>query len=413
MAFPAVEDFLTPMKVELSSTPQAGIKTARPEPSLKDVALPNLALATSFTSGEWATVVHSVAPYLSAQGLRRALAILDQATQNVQRLKALDEVIRSTHEAESFGNMNYASLPYAQCALTCLALQDQLREQQLRLLVELQQLPCDTRSVRRDVFQALAASMPASPCLLPPHLISSLHSATTTSPAQVDSASGVQPAGGMLPSASQAAGDAAAATAAWLASSKVQAAGGQLARPNARKMQTLSSSLQLLSHEDPDCLLIVRRINKLGFKAVRTLKRHFSVHGQVMKVLLAHSTVRQHGAPQCHARRRPSSLGFVQMATAEGAQKVFALGDEQEVEGVQIRVQRFERHRYAEMVAEEAEGAKEAEEGSDEGPASPKSTGPVKDDGEFYRQSSEASTTATEAVSSQGQTTAESSADSE
>ena len=80
-----------------------------------------------------------------------------------------------------------------------------------------------------------------------------------------------------------------------------------------RQVQTLSSSLQLLSNVNPDCLFIVRRINKLGFKAARTLKKHFSTHGNVLRVLVAHSTVRQHGDPQCQARRRPSSLGFVQM----------------------------------------------------------------------------------------------------
>lgn len=119
-----------------------------------------------------------------------------------------------------------------------------------------------------------------------------------------------------------------------------------------RKVQTLSTSLQLLSGEDPDCLFIVRRINKLGFKAVRTLKRHFSACGPVLKVLLAHSTVRQHGDPASHARRRPSSLGFIQMSNADSTNKVLALGDEQEVDGVLIRVQRFERQRMAEMEKE-------------------------------------------------------------
>merc|ERR1719343_1220775 len=39
---------------------------------------------------------------------------------------------------------------------------------------------------------------------------------------------------------------------------------------------TLSMSLQLLSKEDPDTLFIVRRINKLGFKAAKKLRQHFS-----------------------------------------------------------------------------------------------------------------------------------------
>jgi hypothetical protein len=108
-------------------------------------------------------------------------------------------------------------------------------------------------------------------------------------------------------------------------------------------VQTLSTSLQLLSGEEPDCLFIVRRINKLGFKAARKLKQHFSTYGSVVRVLVAHSTVRQHGDPQSHARRRPSSLGFVHMATADAVGQVLALGLEQEVDGSVIRVQRFER----------------------------------------------------------------------
>jgi len=114
-------------------------------------------------------------------------------------------------------------------------------------------------------------------------------------------------------------------------------------RKDVRQTQTLSTSLQLLSNEDPDCLFIVRRINKLGFKAARTLKKHFQQFGAVVRVLVAHSTVRQHGDTPCHARRRPSSLGFVQLSTAEAVAQVLTLGDEQDVEGSLIRVQRFER----------------------------------------------------------------------
>merc|ERR1712232_1019756 len=109
------------------------------------------------------------------------------------------------------------------------------------------------------------------------------------------------------------------------------------------KAQTLSTSLQMLADEDPDCLLIVRRINKLGFKGARILKRHFSEYGAIVRVLVAHSTVRQHSDMQCQTRRRPSSLGFLQMVSAESVQKILAEGTEHAVEGTVIRVQRFER----------------------------------------------------------------------
>merc|ERR1711972_758832 len=53
--------------------------------------------------------------------------------------------------------------------------------------------------------------------------------------------------------------------------------------------QTWASSLRLLANEDPSCLFIVRRINKLGFKAPRILRQHFSAHGAVVRVLVAQS----------------------------------------------------------------------------------------------------------------------------
>jgi len=389
-------DSMSPAKVELSSFAPPGITNILGKPNFKQPASPNF--ASSFSSGEWAAIVHGVAPCLNAQGLRRALAILDQATQNVQRLKALDEVIRSTHEAEAMSNTGFAPLPYAQCAVTCMALQEQVRDQQLHLLVELQQLPLDAKAVRKELYETIVPP-PAPPPMFPPELLAHFPSLALLGLGQGESVPevpnrlGTAPAPGMEMRLPATAHPPAMQTAmhglpphatSWQGSPKAQPAVGPAARPNARKMQTLSSSLQMLSDEDPDCLFIVRRINKLGFKAARVLKRYFTTQGQVLKVLLAHSTVKQYGAPQSHARRRPSSLGFVQMATAEGAQKVLALGDEQDVDGVIIRVQRFERQRYAEAMAEEeAEAECESDGGHEKYD---------KLDEAFQRQISEAST---------------------
>lgn len=118
---------------------------------------------------------------------------------------------------------------------------------------------------------------------------------------------------------------------------------GNYKGPGQVQAMTLSMSLQLLSHEDPNCLFIVRRINKLGFKAARKLKQHFATHGHVVKVLVAHSTVRQNGDVPCQWRRRPSSLGFVHMATAASVKQVLSQGAEQEVDGCMICVQQFQR----------------------------------------------------------------------
>jgi len=137
---------------------------------------------------------------------------------------------------------------------------------------------------------------------------------------------------------------------------KTSNADGAEKQQAAKPSQTLSSSLQMLSGEDPDCLFIVRRINKLGFKASRILKQHFSSYGSVVRVLVAHSTVRQQGDESGQGvRRRPSSLGFVQMQSAEAVRRVLAAGGEQQVKGASIRVQKFEQKLVGEDEHEEAQ----------------------------------------------------------
>jgi len=117
--------------------------------------------------------------------------------------------------------------------------------------------------------------------------------------------------------------------------------------PAGRQTHTLSASLQILASVDPACLLIVRRINKLGFKAPRKLKQHFSTYGAVVRVLVAHSTVKQQGDPASRTRRRPSSLGFVHMALPSAIAEILKRGENQDIAGSVIRVQGFERYGYA------------------------------------------------------------------
>jgi hypothetical protein len=104
-------------------------------------------------------------------------------------------------------------------------------------------------------------------------------------------------------------------------------------------------TLQLLSDKDPLCILIVRRINKLGVRPVEKLQRYFSQFGRVINILVAHSTVRQDQNPSC-LRHRPSSLGFVHMATQEAVTKALSLGEERLVERTPIKVQKFVRQQF-------------------------------------------------------------------
>jgi len=294
------------------------------------------------------------------------------------------------HEAEALATMGFP--PCVQSADEYMVIQEEireLREQQLQLYLKLQQSPIDgAGSVCADSSAGVAAN--SSPCMLPPQLFSSFRKPRAqrrleAEPGPVLHAPNLQ------------------------APAKAQHPGEAVTRPGVRKMQTLSASLQALADEDPDCLFVVRRINKLGFKAVRTLKRHFSAHGRVVKVLLAHSTVRQNSVSKSLTRRRPSSLGFVHMASSEGAQQILALGSEHEVSGILIRVQRFERQSCEEEFEEEQSDFEESPSGgkpdngldrqmSEESEESPSD---VKFDDGLDRQISDASTSAATSVSNQ------------
>jgi len=123
-----------------------------------------------------------------------------------------------------------------------------------------------------------------------------------------------------------------------------QQSGKKPHRTLGQKVQTLAATRLLLSEQDPDCLFVVRRIQKLGFGASRKLKAHYKNYGRVVRVWISHS-VGQHG--DFHSiqvrRRRPCNLGFVHMETAAAVLRVLAEGEEQQVDGFLIQVQRFQR----------------------------------------------------------------------
>jgi len=305
-------------------------------------------LQASSTSGEWVNAVLAAAPYMDAERLKKALAILDKAVSNLQQIKALDGIIASTYMAGGI----FTAMPHLHAAEHMKA---QVFEKQQVLL---RQLHC------------LGACSAAGPCPWPAAMGGGLdvgepygqslderlltllqQDAPLTLPHQLPLPQ-VHPGGAALDAAperrmarQQSEGPAAEQARAkpWTG------AGGEDYRSSAatrRSVQTLSSSLQALSGEDPDCLFIVRRINKLGFKASKKLKAYFSAYGPVVQVLVAHSTARMQGlSPPYCPRRRPSSLGFVQMATPEGARRVLEAGEEQMVESSVVLIQRFERDR--------------------------------------------------------------------
>jgi hypothetical protein len=240
-------------------------------------------------------------PFPNADGLQRARAIVDCAVANLQQAQALEQLSLQTGGFAS-SDQNF------QQATMCAMMEMQFHEQQ------------------RIMMQELAWSGQAIPAMLPPPL------------------PGVPPAMQMMPNTASVAHGAVSPGKSPKPSQPAKAAGGDANSSRRRAPQTLSTSLRLLEDENADCVLIVRRISKLGFKATRSLKQHFASYGQVVKVLLAHSTARQYNDQQFHIKRRPSNLGFVQMATNEAAQAILAQGSSHEIEGVSVSVQRFERH---------------------------------------------------------------------
>merc|ERR1719198_2610932 len=52
---------------------------------------------------------------------------------------------------------------------------------------------------------------------------------------------------------------------------------------------SLRQDLELLRQRQPECVIIVRKIKKLGFESPQILDDHFSQYGEVKELLVAHS----------------------------------------------------------------------------------------------------------------------------
>merc|ERR1719247_3449685 len=121
--------------------------------------------------------------------------------------------------------------------------------------------------------------------------------------------------------------------------------------PAEDSMQTLRTHLRALTNVEPDCVFLVRKINRLGFDSPKTLGAHYSRYGTVENVLVAHSHVKsqnRHHAP----RLRPSGLGFVVMGEKEAVDAILQEGPEQMIAGQRIRVHVFTRCSTEDMLKE-------------------------------------------------------------
>jgi hypothetical protein len=107
------------------------------------------------------------------------------------------------------------------------------------------------------------------------------------------------------------------------------------------KMQrTLGDQLHDLEKIDKNCIVLARRIGRLGFASPQILEAHFSQHGKVCHVLVPHSFSRKSGPPGCvrNRRLRPAAMGFIVMSNEQDVQSILAAGTEQKVRKEDITV---------------------------------------------------------------------------
>lgn len=286
------------------------------------------------TMSQWTNMVQHIAPSLNAEGLQRAFAIQVRAVGNLQHLQRL--------------------AARAQQDFDCMVAIASIHEQQNALYAELIQL---TYSAEFQKPPLPPRSPPFGPITPGPTVQQHFQPNTRGPPAPCTDGSTIaapHPPGKVtttIPKNAGVNGNNQRSRAQKTPTPATSPQMGPAPAPSGRRKppQTLSTSLRFLEEqEDPDTLLVVRGISKLGFKAVRSLKQHFASHGTVVRVLLAHSTAIQYGVNEDQGpqvKRRPSNLGFVQVASAEVAQAILAQGPSQNVEGVAVRVQQFTRQR--------------------------------------------------------------------
>lgn len=128
----------------------------------------------------------------------------------------------------------------------------------------------------------------------------------------------------------------------------------------------MKAQLQALQLEAPECVLIARRIQRLGFSSPEKLRTHFESFGEVKSVHVSHSLVKSRLATRdCERdsntfwRQRPAALGFVVMSAASAAAQILAEGPEHTVEDVKVTVQAFRRNSDVSEEGDDGDGADE------------------------------------------------------
>jgi hypothetical protein len=129
---------------------------------------------------------------------------------------------------------------------------------------------------------------------------------------------------------------------------------GRKRRTKRRSVLLIATQLNELQTENPDKIVIVRKINRLGFASADILKEHFGKFGTVNEVRLSNAHNKEAGTPY-QVRLRPSGIAFVVFDEASAAAQVLAEGETRMINGVEVWVRGFERRRFDDEICEQDE----------------------------------------------------------
>jgi len=135
---------------------------------------------------------------------------------------------------------------------------------------------------------------------------------------------------------------------------------------NGRAM-TMKEQLEALQNEDPACVFIARRINRLGFASAEILRSHFSTYGKVETVLVAHSRVKSMASNrgrQEQQRLRAAGVAFIVMSSAEVVAMLLAECAQSIVNGVAVQLQPFRKAMKEDAYAQDGFAQEDAEDDS-------------------------------------------------
>jgi hypothetical protein len=128
---------------------------------------------------------------------------------------------------------------------------------------------------------------------------------------------------------------------------------GSAQRPagESRRLVSLRHQFRQLDGVEHSCVILVRKIQYLGFSASTQLENHFKAFGPVQDVVLPQSHTKPSLPSESNnrvetVRQRPTNLAFVIMERTAGAEAALAAGTEQLIGGVTVVLDPFDGTRW-------------------------------------------------------------------